>query len=121
MDLKVKKLKYLELLPLKNYSISKVCKAMSMSRQTYYNWTTNDSDFKQAIEDLNEADIDDSEESLRVLRRGVPELDANGKFVKWTHRPDVTALIFHLKTKGAARGYIERSYVESKQSIQLDR
>lgn len=108
MDTDRKKEQFCEQLPLKNFHVAKTCKAIGISRSTYYLWLEKDSDFEEQIEHLREQDLDDSEETLRILRRGIPELDADGKFIGWISRPDTTAVIFHLKTKGKQRGYVEK-------------
>lgn len=107
MDTKDKKNLFLEQLPRKNFNVARTCEAVGIVRATFYVWKKEDAEFKQAVIDLEEADIDDSEDSLRTLRKGIPKRNAKGEFVGWITRPDITAIIFHLKTKGKSRGYIE--------------
>jgi len=45
--------------------ISNACKAIKISRQTYYDWLENDPDFKQAIDNINDSFIDLAESALR--------------------------------------------------------
>jgi len=77
-------------------NISKACDAVNIGRRTYYNWLESDPDFAQVVEDVNEGLIDWSEDALKLrIQAG-----------------DTTAVIFHLKTKGKSRGYIERQQLE---------
>lgn len=57
---------------------------------------------------MQEKDIDDSEDTMRILRKGIPKLNEEGKIVGWLLQPDTVANIFFLKTKGKKRGYVER-------------
>jgi hypothetical protein len=82
--------------------VSTACKSAGISRRTYYNWMANDTAFKYAVEDINEYALDFAESKLYELIE-----DSN-----------VAATIFYLKTKGKARGYIERSEVAVDGSIE---
>jgi hypothetical protein len=76
-------------------NITVACKALKMSRQTFYDWKNEDEVFKQALKDAEPGEIflDFAESALQnKIRKG-----------------DTTAIIFALKTKGKKRGYIERS------------
>jgi len=77
----------------------------------------NDPGFKEAIEALEEADIDDAEDSLRTLRKGIPRRKPDGTFDGWIMKPDVAANIFYLKTKGRSRGYEETQKVKLEGSL----
>ena len=72
-------------------NITGACAKIHISRQTYYNWMKNP-EFAQAVEDVNEANLDYAESKLLSLIR----------------QENATAIIFYLKTKGKKRGYIER-------------
>jgi hypothetical protein len=120
MDIRRQKELFLELFPRKNFHIARVCREMKMSRQTLYNWKARDAEFAERMRELEESDIDDSEDSLRTLRKGIPKRDDEGNFIGWITKPDVTAIIFHLKTKGKARGYIESSHVDNSGIIQFE-
>ena len=106
-----KKEKFLKAFPRKNYHVSRTCIDCEIGRRTYYDWMENDPDFKQAVEDLEECDIDDAEDSLRTLRKGIPKRKPDGSFDGWISKPDVTANIFYLKTKGRKRGYEENQRI----------
>lgn len=76
--------------------ISKACTAANIHRQTYYSWLDKDPEFKQECEDIEESLLDLSESKLL-------ENIKNG---------DNTCIIFHLKTKGKKRGYVEKQEFE---------
>lgn len=81
----------------KNGNITEACKAANVSRQTHYNWLDEFDDYKRQIRAVEESLIDRSESVLHELIS-----DKN-----------VVATIFHLKTKGQSRGYIEKQQVEN--------
>jgi hypothetical protein len=97
----VKKLKYenlskeqnrfLEALKLSLGNVTGACAKVKVSRQTYYNWMKNP-EFADAVEEVNESNLDYAESKLLSLIRN----------------ENPTAIIFYLKTKGKKRGYIER-------------
>ena len=72
-------------------NISETCKAVNKCRATYYDWMNNDAEFKKKVMEDQEALIDFSESQLLSLIKS----------------KNVTSVIFHLKTKGKKRGYIE--------------
>ena len=72
--------------------ISEVCKAVGISRQTFYRWKNKDKTFCEIVEDIEEGLIDFVESKL---------------FTR-IEKEDITAIIFFLKTKGKGRGYVER-------------
>lgn len=78
-------------------NITKSCKAVDISRQTFYNWKE-DEDF---LSKLNE--IEPEEEFLDLVE---------DKLIDKVKSGDITALIFIAKTKGKKRGYIERSELD---------
>ena len=82
---------FLSLFYKKFCNIHQTCEAVNTSRRTYYDWMEQDEEFKKAITDIQEGLIDFSESQLLGLIQG----------------KHPTAIIFHLKTKGKKRGYIE--------------
>lgn len=68
-----------------------------VSRDQYYKWLKQDPEFKEATEECADIAIDYTESKLYKLIR----------------EENPTAIIFHLKTKGKKRGYIERQEVEA--------
>jgi len=86
---------FLKMYPSKACNVSATCKSVLIGRRTFYNWCDTNPDFKQAIEDAAEAQLDFAESMLhkKIQDGSTPEL------------------IFYLKTKGKSRGYIETSEV----------
>lgn len=76
--------------------VSYACKNGNISRETFYRWCREDKDFKQAVDEISEENIDIVESKL---------------FTK-INDGDLTAIIFFLKTKGRKRGYVEKTEIE---------
>ena len=76
--------------------VTAACDEAGVSRVTYYRWLADDPEFKAAVEDVAEVALDFAEHALhKQIKEGVP-----------------SSTMFYLKTKGKARGYVERSEVE---------
>tara|TARA_R100001594_G_scaffold141581_1_gene187711 strand:- start:3057 stop:3425 length:369 start_codon:yes stop_codon:yes gene_type:complete len=90
-----KKRKFVKQLTENLGNVSKTCEQLKVGRRTYYNWLE-DEEFEEAVRDAEESLLDESEFQL---------MDAikNG---------NLTAIIFHLKTKGRKRGYDEKQQIE---------
>lgn len=78
--------------------------ALGCSRTTLYEWRQNDPKLDAMMKEVEESLIDFTESKLMEQIK-----DAN-----------LTAIIFHLKTKGKKRGYTEGEEVELKQTNDLD-
>ena len=89
---KKKKVEFLEVYSQKANNVHLTCKAIGISRSTFYAWIRDDDEFRETIWHFEEGDIDAAE---TALKRQI--LDGN-----------TTAIIFYLKTKGKNRGYVER-------------
>lgn len=77
-------------------NISKACKAVGISRGTFYNWQEADEEFKEATENISEYVVDEVENALfDQIKNGA-----------------TAATIFYLKTKGKHRGYVEKQEVD---------
>lgn len=75
--------------------VTSACKAVEISRETHYRWMREDSNYKEAVDDLANVALDFAESQLhKQIKGGNP-----------------TATIFYLKTKGKNRGYIERQEI----------
>ncbi len=96
-----KKEKLIDALAKKRGNITKACVAANIGRKTFYRWRDTDKEFKQACEDAEESLLDKSEDKLMELIEG----------------GNVIATIFHLKTKGKKRGYVEKQEVEVNKPI----
>lgn len=77
----------------KGCNISATCAALGISRQSFYNYKDSSEKLREQIEEADEAILDFAESKL------MEHIDDG----------DVTSLIFFLKTKGKARGYVERT------------
>ena len=87
--------KFLENFKLSLANISISCEASGISRQTYYNWRKNDSQFRSDCEEIEERNLDLAEmKLLNAIREG-----------------KTAELLFYLKTKGKKRGYVERQEI----------
>ncbi len=71
--------------------VTTAVKSSGISRSTFYNWLESDEQFAREVKDIGEQALDFSESKLFQLIAD----------------KDKTAVIFHLKTKGKNRGYVE--------------
>lgn len=95
----------------KHYGIvSPACKECNIARETHYRWLREDPEYKSAYEELENVSLDHTESKLKELIDGVmiEKVDEEGGVNVYKKEPNPTAVIFHLKTKGKKRGYIER-------------
>lgn len=95
---KQKKEAYLVALEFYGGFVGNSCKAVGVNRSTVHRWRKKDKKFDEMIFDIEE-DILDFVES---------------KHMSNINNGDVISIIFHLKTKGKNRGYIERQEVTGK-------
>ena len=72
--------------------VTTACKQVGIGRTTFYDWLKEDEDFKKKVDEINNVALDFTESKLFKLIEG----------------ENPTAVIFHLKTKGKKRGYVER-------------
>jgi AcrR family transcriptional regulator len=76
-------------------NVSKSCIAAGIARATYYRWLKKDELFASLCAEVDEALLDNAEDRLQA------NIDDGQN----------QAIIFYLKTKGKARGYIERQEI----------
>ena len=88
--------KFLEVYASKMGNVSKACEATNISRQTYYDWMK-DKEFASKVNEVVEGLLDFAEHKLLSNIK-------DGKTAE---------ILFYLKTKGKARGYIERQEVDT--------
>lgn len=104
---------FIEVLRAKNLHIGKACEAFGISRVTYYEWLKEEW-FAQAVQDLEEREIDDSEEMHRWLRTGilkVESIDGQVRVTGWEKEPDRHAIEFFLERRAKKRGWQEETKV----------
>lgn len=83
---------FLQILEKRLGIVTSACRELGIERRTHYNWLRDDEEYKAAVADIQDQALDMVESQL--LRK-VQDMDT-------------TAIIFYLKTKGKARGYVER-------------
>lgn len=89
---KTKKALFVEAMHNNLGNVTASCKAIGISRRTYYNWIEDDPEFKEDIDAVAEELLDMAENTL------LSKIESG----------DTTSTIFYLKTKGKKRNYIER-------------
>lgn len=94
MDIRKKKL--LEALEKNLGVVTTACKMAGLPRSSHYLWMDKDPKYRAAVEELQGVAIDFVESKLFKLIEGGSD----------------AATIFYLKTKGKARGYVERQQLE---------
>ena len=72
--------------------VTTACKNVGIARSTFYEWCNTDPEFKKKVDAIGDIALDFAESQLHQQIQ-----DGN-----------TSATIFYLKTKGKARGYIER-------------
>ena len=77
----------------KGCNITSTCKALGISRKTFYEWRAKKKKLAAALEEADESILDYAE----------------SKLVAHIQNDDVQSLIFFLKTKGKKRGYVEKT------------
>lgn len=76
--------------------IAPACRLCECSRQTFYDFCKEDTDFKQQFEDIKEEAIDFAEQQL----------------FKNINDQKEASIFFYLKTQAKHRGYIEKQEIE---------
>ena len=89
--------KFLEVFEANAGNVSAACKAVGITRKTYYNWRDADDEFREAADDILESEIDFAESMLRKNVKAGKE----------------RSIEFYLKTIGKKRGYIERQEIQT--------
>lgn len=73
------------------------CKSVGINRKTHYDWLKKDAKYAAAVADIEEMSLDFTE----------------SKLFKKIQDEDITAIIWHLKTKGKKRGYVEKQEIDT--------
>ena len=106
---KIDNQKILDVYEKKQGNVTEAAKALSITRKTFYEWLKEDVNLKEEIELIDDSLLDFAESQLRLLMRGIPKTDIEGKLIDWIIKPDNASIMFYLKCKGKNRGYIERT------------
>ncbi|MCR5658952.1 MAG: hypothetical protein K6G25_06465 [Bacteroidales bacterium] len=94
---KIKNKEVIRVYEAKGCNVSATCIALGIDRKTLFNW-------RNADEKLNEM-MCEAEESLLDF--------SESKLMEQINDGNLTAIIFHLKTKGRGRGYVEQTDVNA--------
>ena len=112
--------------------VTTAAKAANINPKTHYEWLKKDSEYKEAVEEIENTSLDFAESKLLQLMTGVkiPEtkvhvhLNKDGNAVVTKTEvvkhfvPDNASVIFFLKTKGKGRGYVvQKEVVKSRKII----
>ena len=102
--------------------INDIAMRFHVTRKTVAHWRDTDQKYRDAVNEAQEATLDLCESNLRKLIAGVPAIEINEKgekvFAGWIREPNLTSIIFYLKTKGRNRGYVEKIEVDNGNAIQ---
>lgn len=86
-------------------NVTQACEEVGIDRATFYKWKQRDKAFAAKVEEANEVSLDFAEHQLkRKIKEG-----------------DTTAIIFYLKTRGKERGYVEKTLIDQKTELKLDK
>ena len=88
-------------------NISKVAKALGVSRTAIYKWMYADPGLKEIMEDSRGEYFDELLDTARWVALGIPELDETGNRIGWTERPDKSMLRYLLGILGRKEGFGE--------------
>jgi hypothetical protein len=75
--------------------VSTACKMADISRTTHYRWLEEDTEYKEAVDAIQDVALDFAE----------------SKLFKNIEKAKEASVFFYLKTKGKKRGYIERQEI----------
>jgi hypothetical protein len=99
-----KKQAFLEIYQKKGGIIYLACEAANIGRRTYFVWMKKDPEFAASVRELDEYLLDFTESKLMAkIQSG-----------------NLTAMIFYLKCKGKARGWVERQEVTGAEGVPLN-
>lgn len=86
-------------------NISATCVALNnTSRTTFYKWRNESEELNRRLKEVEESLVDFTE----------------SKLLEQIQEGNMTAIIFHLKTKGKSRGYIETTEIDADVKTDLD-
>jgi hypothetical protein len=98
----VSKAELLKALEVNLGNVTDACKYTGISRMTHYLWMREDENYKAQVESIDDIILDFAEKQLYT------QISEN----------NTTATIFFLKTKGKHRGYVEKTEVDNRVTIE---
>lgn len=118
----IRKKNFLEALEKSLGVITTACSMIGLHRSVFYQWMNDDPEFRAKVESIDEIALDYVESKLFNLIDGAETLQpVKGMgFVKVKDAPNVTAVIFYLKTKGKNRGYSEKHILDVTNTVRPD-
>ena len=100
--------------------VSRMAKALGVSRKTIYEWCKNEK-YQAVLDEYKGKLLDECLKVARLTALGIPKLDKDNKVVGWKERPDGQMLRYFISTLGRKEGYGESIDVTSKgESIKPD-
>ena len=88
-------------------NISSIARTFGVNRLTVYEWGKADPDSQAVIDDQRGKILDECISISRVLARGIPIYDEQGKIIGWTERPDSGMVRYLMSTLGRKEGFGE--------------
>ncbi len=106
-------------------NISSIAKHFNVWRTTIYDWANEDSEFKNVIDNHRGKVLDECFVTARLLAKGIPITEDNGRLIGWEERPDPSMVRYLLSTLGRNEGFGENVDVTSNgktvsQGIQIE-
>lgn len=100
-------------------NVTNACASTGIGRTTFYRYLKDDESFRETVADIQEITIDHVEDKLFQRIDGIQmvKYGKEGEEIIYELPPDVTSIIFYLKTKAKHRGYVEKSQVEHQGGI----
>jgi hypothetical protein len=98
----VSKAELLKALEVNLGNVTDACKYTGISRMTHYLWMREDENYRAQVESIDDIILDFAEKQLYT------QISEN----------NTTATIFFLKTKGKHRGYVEKTEIDNRVTIE---
>jgi len=110
--------------------VETACNNAKVARSNHYLWLKKDPKYAAAVAEVDSVAVDFGETMLHKLMRGYTMDDTKVFLNSDSKKPiivpikkhigtDASAVIFFLKTKGKARGYVEKTQVETESKVEV--
>lgn len=99
-------------------NVTAAAEISGIGRASHYRWIRENNEYREAVEDIENATINFVESKLFTLINGVMIQTKDGKSV-YQKPPDIAAIIFFLKTRGKSHGYIEHHHLKIDNDIHV--